>query len=142
VEIHYLGSSIASRSHPPKIDLPPQAASATQKASVVSSQVEHSSQPTQGISATKPTITYSNGLLSIDAEDAPLADVLYTIGEKTGAGIQMPMSDGMLDRVALKMGPATPRQLLTTLLEGSRYTYFIVEDGSGGLQKVILTPKQ
>jgi hypothetical protein len=52
------------------------------------------------------------------------------------------MSDGMLDRVALKMGPVTARQLVTTLLEGSRFTYFIVEDSSGGLQKVILTPKQ
>jgi hypothetical protein len=145
VEIQYFGSSTTaatSRQHSPQIDLPPQAASATQKTSVIPSQVEHSPHPAQGIFAPNPTITYNNGLLSIDAENAPLADVLYAIGEKTGAGIQLPMSDGMLDRVALKMGPVTPRQLLTTLLEGSRYTYFIVEDGSGGLQKVILTPKQ
>ena len=103
----------------------------------------HRAPPTEAVGALapRPVIVYQNGLLSIDSRNAALTDVLYEIGEKTGAAIQMPMNDAMLDRVALKMGPAVPRQVIATLLEGSGFTYFFVEDSSGHLQKVILTPK-
>jgi hypothetical protein len=88
-----------------------------------------------------PKVEYANGLLTIDASNASLADVLYAIAEKTGAAIDMPFSDGMLDRVTFTMGPAKPREVLSTFLGGSSFNYYIVENGSGALEKVILTPK-
>jgi hypothetical protein len=145
VEIHYFGSPVsvvAPQSNTPCVTLPSQVTPASQGAAAVASQPEAKPEPMRGIVPQRPTINYDNGLLSIDADNAVLSDVLYAIAEKTGAAVQLPMSDGMLDRVALKMGPVTSRQLLTTLLEGSRFTYFIVEDSAGGLQKLILTPKQ
>jgi hypothetical protein len=87
------------------------------------------------------TVEFQNGLLRVDIDNLPLADVLYEIGQKTGASIQLPMADAMLDRVSLKMGPEKPARVLATLLQGSRFTYFFVEDSSGHLQKVILTAR-
>ena len=88
-----------------------------------------------------PKVSYSNGLLSIEADNSALSDVIFAVAEKTGAAIDMPFSDGMLDRVTFTMGPAKPRDIVATLLEGSRYNYYIVEDRLGGLQKIILAPK-
>jgi hypothetical protein len=93
------------------------------------------------LAAGGPKVEYVNGLLRIEASNANIADVLYAVAEKTGAAIDMPFSDGMLDQVTFTMGPAKPRDVLSTFLEGSSFNYYIVENGSGGLEKVILTPK-
>jgi hypothetical protein len=99
------------------------------------------SAPTDAMVTHIPKVSYSNGLLSIEADNSTLSDVIFAISEKTGASIDMPFSNGMLDRVTFTMGPAKPRDILATFLEGSSYNYYIVENNSGGLQKVILTPK-
>ena len=41
------------------------------------------------------------GFSMSDAENSNLTDVLFAISEKTGAGIELPMSEGMLDRVVM-----------------------------------------
>jgi hypothetical protein len=97
--------------------------------------------PLPGVPPQSPIVTYENGLLTIEAKNAILADVLYAISEKTGASIQLPMSNAMLDRVDLKMGPVKPSEIMATILQGSGFTYYLIEDNSGRLQKVILTPK-
>lgn len=89
-----------------------------------------------------PKVDYTNGLLRIEATNANLADVLYAVGEKTGAVIDMPFSDSMLDQVTFTMGPGKPRDVLSTILEGSGFNYYIVENSTGGLEKIILIPKQ
>lgn len=88
-----------------------------------------------------PKIGYNNGLLSIETTNSNLADVIYAVAEKTGAAVQMPFADGMLDRVTLTMGPGKPQEVIGTLLQGSCYNYFLVEDSGGKLQKLVLTPK-
>ncbi len=85
---------------------------------------------------------YTNGLLRIEATNANLADILYAVGEKTGATIDMPFSDSMLDQVTFSMGPGKPRDVLSTILEGSGFNYYIVENSAGALEKIILIPKQ
>jgi hypothetical protein len=99
-------------------------------------------QPAPGIAAVPPVVVYQGGLLSVEAENAVLIDVLYAIGEKTGAAVEMPMADRMMDKVALKIGPRKPREVISTLLEASAFNYFIIEDAQGKLQKVMLTPKE
>ncbi len=95
-----------------------------------------------GISTGGPKVDYTNGLLRIEATNANLADVLYAVGEKTGAVIDMPFSDSMLDQVTFTMGPGKPRDVLATILEGSGFNYYIVENSAGVLEKIILIPKQ
>ena len=51
------------------------------------------------------------------------------------------MSEGMLDRVFVRIGPGRPREVLATLLEGSSYNYLIMENAEGALDKVVLQPK-
>ncbi len=97
--------------------------------------------PMKGITPNPPIVKFENGLLSVDADNSMLTDVLYAISEKTGATIQLPFSDGMLDRVVIKIGPTTPRMVLSTLLEGTAYNYYLVEGSDGRLEKVLLTPK-
>lgn len=97
--------------------------------------------PMKGITPNPPIVKFENGLLSVDADNSMLTDVLYAISEKTGATIQLPFSDGMLDRVVIKIGPTTPRMVLSTLLEGTAYNYYLVEGSNGRLEKVLLTPK-
>jgi len=87
-----------------------------------------------------PKITYQNGLLSVESVNSRLTDILNTIHSKTG--IQF---EGLLpgqDRVAGKFGPAPADEVLTTLLQGSRYDYVIMgqPDNAALVQRVILTP--
>lgn len=95
-----------------------------------------------GPMASRQIVRYDNGLLSVDAENAVLVDVLYAVGEKTGAAIEVPMSQAMLDRVVLKIGPKRPREVISTMLEGSGFNYFIIENNLGNLEKIVLTPKE
>ncbi|HLH08440.1 MAG TPA: AMIN domain-containing protein [Terriglobales bacterium] len=88
-----------------------------------------------------PNVRYANGLLSIDAQNSVLTDILFEVGAKTGAEIQMPpWSDAGHERVVVKLGPGNPRDVLAALLHGSSFNYVIVESPQG-LQQLILTPK-
>ena len=85
---------------------------------------------------------YQNGELTIDAHNSTLAQVLRAVQAQTGASIDVPA--GANDRVATQIGPGLPRDVLNTLLNGSKYDYVIlgVVGDPGGVQKVILTPRQ
>ncbi len=88
-----------------------------------------------------PNIRFANGLLSIEADNSVLTDILYEVGSKTGAEIQMPpWSDAGRERVVAKLGPGNPRDVIAALLHGSSFNYVIVESPQG-LQQLILTPK-
>src|SRR6185312_3223356 len=88
-----------------------------------------------------PNIRFANGLLSIEAENSVLTDILFEVGAKTGAEIQMPpWSDAGRERVVAKLGPGNPRDVIAALLHGSSFNYVIVESPQG-LQQLILTPK-
>jgi hypothetical protein len=88
-----------------------------------------------------PNIRFANGLLSIEADNSVLTDILFEVGAKTGAEIQMPpWSDAGSERVVAKLGPGNPRDVIAALLHGSSFNYVIVESPQG-LQQLILTPK-
>lgn len=88
-----------------------------------------------------PNIHFANGLLSIEANNSVLTDILFEVGAKTGAEIQMPQwSDAGRERVVAKLGPGNPRDVIAALLHGSSFNYVIVESPQG-LQQLILTPK-
>ncbi len=62
---------------------------------------------------------------------------------QTGASIDVP---GMAnsERVATQIGPGQPRDVLNTLLNGSKFDYVIlgITGDPGAVQRVILTPRQ
>jgi hypothetical protein len=86
-----------------------------------------------------PKIVYQNGLLSVEAANCTLSDILNAIRSK--AGIQIEGFQGAQDRVAAKLGPASVEAVLTGLLSGSRFDYMILgrADRPSMVQRVILT---
>lgn len=86
------------------------------------------------------SVTYSKGQLSIRAQNASLLEVLHEVESKTGATFDLP-SDCTDDRIFLNAGPAPVREVVTALLNGSKYNYIMVGsgDGAGDLKRVILT---
>jgi hypothetical protein len=88
-----------------------------------------------------PTIVYDNGLLIISAHNSTLGDILRRIRGLTGADIEVPPQAD--ERVFVRLGPALPRDILRSLLAGSRFNYLIVgsDTDPNGLAKVLLFPK-
>ncbi len=92
---------------------------------------------------TAPQVIYRNGQLTIDATNSTLSSILRAIQLQTGASMDVPSAAGS-ERVAMRLGPGQPRDVLHTLLNGSKFDYMIlgVAGNPGAIQKVILTPKQ
>jgi hypothetical protein len=92
---------------------------------------------------TPPQVQYQNGQLTVDAQNSTLAQVLRAIQTQTGASIDIP-GGASNERVATKIGPGQPRDVLNSLLNGSKFDYVIlgVTGDPGAVQKVILTPRQ
>jgi hypothetical protein len=92
---------------------------------------------------TPPRVTYQNGLLTIDAKNSTLSQVLRTVQAQTGASVEMP-SSAANERVMMQVGPGRARDVLNTLLNGSKFNYIILgmANDPGGVQKVILITRQ
>jgi hypothetical protein len=80
----------------------------------------------------KPEVTMENGQLTIDAPNSTLSDVLSGIHRATGASIE---GASPTERVAVKLGPGTPEQVIAALLRGTPYDYVIL--GTLGKQEVV-----
>jgi hypothetical protein len=72
-----------------------------------------------------PRISYAGGKLTVVANNATLDDVLTGVGKAIGAHMEGGGSQGV-ERVFGQFGPASPSQVLNTLLVGSRYDFILV----------------
>jgi hypothetical protein len=90
-----------------------------------------------------PTVTYQGGELTIQSNNATLGQVLRSVQAKTGASFDVPASANS-DRVVAQLGPGQPRDVLATLLNGSKFNYIILGSPTqpGAVEKLILTPRQ
>jgi hypothetical protein len=70
-----------------------------------------------------PKVTIEDGLLTIDAPNSTLSDVLSGVHTATGASIEG-ASPG--ERVAVRLGPGNPAQVIAALLTGTPYDYVIL----------------
>lgn len=88
-----------------------------------------------------PQVTYRNGQLTIVAPNSTLSAILSAVRTRTGAQVEVP-ADAINDRVAVQIGPGNPRDVLATLLEGSRFDYIVLGSASDpdALSQVVLTP--
>jgi len=89
-----------------------------------------------------PQVSYLNGQLTIDSQNATLSQVLRSVQTQTGASIDIPPGAGS-ERVVARLGPGKPKDVLSALLNGSKFNYVILGEpnNSGGVQKVILLAK-
>jgi hypothetical protein len=88
-----------------------------------------------------PQVTYQNGQLSIQAQNSTLSSILSAVHARTGARVEMP-ADTADDRAAAQLGPGNPRDVLASLLQGSRFDYIFIGSPTDpdALAEVILTP--
>lgn len=85
------------------------------------------------------TVTFQNGMLRIMAEKATLAEVLFEVQRQTQAEIAIP-AGAEQEQVVTDLGPAPPRDVLASLLNGSSYNFiFVGNEQDGRLGKVILS---
>jgi hypothetical protein len=93
--------------------------------------------------AQAPVISWDGKQLTIDAENTSLSEILLAIRSRTGASIEMPPSTSS-ERVAVHMGPAPVREVLSSLLYGTDFNY-VIQSSDGdeeGLGKVIITARE
>ena len=90
----------------------------------------------------KVTVAFQNGLLSVTADRATLAQVLYEIHTRTGAEIAVP-AGAEQEQVVAELGPGAPKDVLAALLNGSPYNFILVGSSSNPnvLERVLLSQK-
>lgn len=90
----------------------------------------------------KVEVRFENGWLSIWANRATLAEVLFEVHRKTGADVPIP-AGAEQDLVVTSIGPAPAREVLSSLLNGSRFNFIVVgaDTDPNQLKALILTPR-
>jgi hypothetical protein len=79
-----------------------------------------------------PSVTMEGGMLTIDAPNSTLSDVLSGVRKATGAAIE---GASPSERVAVRLGPGKPEQVISALLRGTPYDYVIL--GATGKPDVV-----
>jgi len=105
--------------------------------------IEVEQSPAQAPVTQAPVISWDGKQLTIDAENASLSEILLAIRARTGASIEMPPSTSS-ERVAVHMGPAPVREVISSLLYGTDFNY-VIQSSDGdeeGLGKVIITARE
>ena len=96
--------------------------------------------PLDSIAAVPPQVTFQNNVLTIVAPNSTLADILRAVKKQTGAEIDVPVAP---ERVVTRLGPGPAHDVLSDLLNGSRFNYVLL--GAPGnesvLTRVVLVPK-
>jgi AMIN domain len=90
----------------------------------------------------KVEINVQDGQLSLTSNRASLAEVLSELQRQTGASIVVPPGAEQ-EVVAVSLGPASPREVISQLLNGSRYNFIIVgaDNDPNKVERLLLTPK-
>jgi hypothetical protein len=91
--------------------------------------------------ATRPQVTFQNGLLGIRAENSTMADVLRAVQRATGTSIDFPGFAS--ERVNVNLGPGPLRDIVMSLLDGSRYDYILVASQQpNSIEQIVLTMRR
>jgi hypothetical protein len=88
------------------------------------------------------SVSFKAGLLTISANRASLSDVLAAVQKRTGANIELaPGADQ--EKVVAEIGPASAPEVLSRLLNGSRFNFLILSSPNDPniLDRVILSAR-
>jgi len=90
----------------------------------------------------KVIVGYANGKLMVKADKATLAEILNEVRRQTGATVSIPPAANQ-EQVFGSFGPAAPRDVLASILNGSQFNFIILgaENDPSRLQSVTLTPR-
>ena len=90
----------------------------------------------------KVEINVQDGRLRLASNKASLAEVLNELQRQTGASIVVPPGAEQ-EVVTVSLGPASPREVIAQLLNGSRYNFIIVgaDNDANKVERLLLTPK-
>ncbi len=115
----------------PPINMP----SAVEKSPAAPKSPESPAQPAAPVDAPPPTpeqmppspprVAFIDGKLTIVAENSTLGDVLNAIKNLTSADVEYPPSAAS-ERIYAYVGPGSPRDVITSLLTGSKFDYVIL----------------
>jgi hypothetical protein len=83
-------------------------------------------------------VGYANGLLSVSADNSSLNQILREISRETGMKITGGVTD---ERVFGQYGPATPSQVLATLLDGTGSNMLLLHRDGDIPAELVLTPR-
>jgi hypothetical protein len=88
------------------------------------------------------TVSFKGGLLKVNSNRASLSQVLFAIHERTGAEIAIP-AGAEQEQVVADLGPAAAPEVLTHLLNGSKFNFLILSSASdpNTLDRVILSAR-
>jgi hypothetical protein len=85
------------------------------------------------------TVTTGNNELSVKADNSSLAQILHQVSSKTGMKLDGLGGD---ERVFGSFGPGAPREVITSLLNGTSYNVMMVGDlPNGAPRELLLTSK-
>ena len=81
-------------------------------------------------------------MLTINAENSNLSDILVAVRARTGAAIDIPPGADK-ERLAARLGPGPAREVISTLLSWTDFDYIIQASDTDPLsiQSVLLTPR-
>src|SRR5580693_8655004 len=87
-------------------------------------------------------VIFHDGLLGIRANKATLSEVLFAVQQRTGAEVSI-AAGAEQEKVVAEIGPAPAQQVLTQLLNGSKFNYLLLNavNDPQRLDRVILTPR-
>ncbi len=97
-------------------------------------------------------VSFNNGLLSIRADKATFAEVLDEVHRKVGTVIAFTSSNdngagaqqiAAQDKVYTDLGPASAREVLTSLLDGSRFNFVMMgsERSASDVRSIVLSAR-
>jgi len=91
----------------------------------------------------KVDVGVRSNLLSVRAQGATLAEVLYEIHRRTGADIAIP-AGAEQEKVVVNIPSAPGRDVIASLLNGSRFNYIVLGTDSdpGGFRNLLLSVKE
>ena len=87
-------------------------------------------------------VSFRRGLLSINSNKATMSEVLFAIHQQTGAEIAIPAGTEQ-EKVVVNIGPAPAPEVLSQLLNGSKFNFLILSSSSDprSLDRVILSSR-
>jgi len=87
-------------------------------------------------------VSFRRGLLSISSNKANLSEVLFAVHQQTGAEIAIP-AGAEQEQVVAEIGPAPAPEVLSQLLNGSKFNFLILSSPSDpqALDRVILSSR-
>lgn len=100
------------------------------------------SPPTPAASAPDVRVQFDGGKLSIWADKATLASVLYEIQRRTGAEVSIPPSASQ-EKIVADIPPSPAREAIAALLDGSNFDFILMgsDKDPQALHSIILTTR-